>query len=191
MSTANIAYLEGRTDADFEGFNHLTYFRPSLLAVAGVGRYVADLAGEAEASAAAAAASYASQVNLGAGVYGIGLGGQLHLPRVANLGTAAFGDFDVEHNIYVNEQTSAYQITPHDRNKLLLVPSGTVTLTLPLGTDVPAGWSCRWMNISTNNLTFARSGSDTINAGATSKVIASADYIGHVVRRSSTTWLIG
>jgi hypothetical protein len=130
-------------------------------------------------------------VALGAGVYGIGIGAQLNLPRVANLGSAAFGEFDVEHAIFVTEQTSAYQITPHDRNKLILVPSGTVTLTLPLAADLPAGWACRWMNISTNNLTFARSGSDTINAAATSKVIASADYIGHVVRRSSTTFLIG
>lgn len=190
MSTPDILYLEARVDADFEGFSHLTYFRPSLHSVAAVGRYVADLAGQAGASEAAAAASYALQLGLGAGAYGIG-SLPLSLPRAGALGSAAFLNVNQLKGIFPNTQNAAYQIVPHDFGKLLLTTSGTNTWTLPLAADLDEGWFALYRNRSGNNLTVQRSGADGINAAASSVTISTGAAIGWIIRTSGTTFEVG
>ena len=190
MTTPDIQYLEARVDADFEGFAHLTYFRPSLLAVASVGRYVADLAGQAEDLADAAAESYALQLALGAGAYGIGTL-PLYLPRAGALGSAAFLNVNQLKGIFPSTQNAAYQVTPHDLGRLLLTTSGTKTWTLPLAADLEEGWFALYRNRSGNNLTIARSGSDTLNAAATSVTISTGAAIGWIIRTSGTTFEVG
>lgn len=190
MSTPHILYLEERVDADFEGFNHLTYFRPSLHAIASVGRYVADLAGQASASAAAAAANYANQLALGAGAYGIG-NLPLHLPRAGALGSAAFLNVNQLRGIFPGTQNAAYQIVPHDFGKLLLTTTGTNTWTLPLAADLDEGWFALYRNRSGNNLTIQRSGADGINNAASSVTISTGAAIGWIIRTGSTTFEVG
>jgi hypothetical protein len=185
--SANTDYLAARVDSDFSALKHLEFFRPSLLAVGAVGREVAADATAAAASAAVASATYALQVTLGAGAYGIGTE-PLHLPRAGSLGSGAFTDREVEMGIFLNTQDATYQITPHDFGKLLLATSGTRTWTLPLAADLPDGWFCRIRNRSGNNLTIARSGSDTMNAAATSVTISTGAAISFAIKTSSTTF---
>ena len=184
--SANTDYLAARVDADFSALQHLTYFRPSLLAVGAVGREVAADATAAAASAAAASASYALSLGFSLAAYGIGTQ-PLHLPRAGSLGALAFMEQEAL-RVLPNTQNATYQITPHDFGRLLLTTSGTNTWTLPLAADLPEGWWCLYRNRSGNNLTINRSGADTFNAAATTVAISTGAAIGMIVRTSSTTF---
>lgn len=185
--SANTDYLAARVDADFSALKHLEFFRPSLLAVGAVGREVAADATQAAASATAAATTYALHVALGAGAYGFGTL-PLHLPRAGSLGSMAFLDAQEARGIFTSTQNAAYQMTPHDFGRLLLTTTGTNTWTAPLAADLPDGWHCLLRNRSGNNLTIARSGSDTMNAAATTVTIATAAAIARIIKTSSTTF---
>jgi len=187
----SISRLAGRVLADYLDNKHLLNLMGDLNAIAAVANYAAAQATQAAAAAAGAAGSYALMEDLGAAAYSIGTA-SLSLPRAGDLGSAAFREWQYAHGVITSLQNAAYQVTLHDYGKLLLTTSGTNTFTLPLGTDLPQAWWCLYMNLSGNTLTFARSGSDTINAAATSAAIAGATTsIGRLVRRSSTTFLIG
>ncbi len=186
----SISRLANRVLGDYLNNGHLTNLMGDLTAIAALANFVSSLATQSQSSASAAAASLASMQALGASAYGIGTA-SLSLPRASDLGSAAFGDAQYQNGFVTNLQNAAYQITLHDYGKVLLTTSGTNTFTLPAATDLPDGWWCGFMNISGANLTFARTGSDTINAAATSFVQASTAYLGQVGRRSSSTFLIG
>jgi len=186
----SISRLAGRVQANYLNNGHLLYLDGDFRAIAAVANLVAALATQAQASAADASASLALMQALGASAYSIGTA-SLSLPRASDLGSAAYQDAQYASGIVVNLQNAAYQVTVHDYGKLLLTTSGTNTFTLPAATDLPDAWWCSFMNISGANLTFARTGSDTINAAATSFVQDSTAYIGEVARRSSSTFLIG
>ncbi len=185
----SISRLAARVQADYLNNKHLLNLMGDLNAIAALANYMAALATQAQASSADASASLALMQALGASAYGIGTAA-LSLPRASDLGSAAFLDAQYLGGV-VNLQNAAYQMTVHDYGKLMLTTSGTNTFTLPAGTDLPDGWWCAFMNISGANLTFARTGSDTINAAATSFVQSSTAYIGQVIRRSSSIFLIG
>lgn len=180
MSAADWAYLAARTAADFANDGHRTYFVPSLTAVAATAIDVSAFATAAQAAAAAAAASYALQVALGLPANGVG-NEPMDLPRMSMFNGEAFRQWDMAAALVVNTQDATYQITEHDGGKLLLCTSGTRTWTLPAATDVWIGWQARIRNRSGNNLTLARTGSDTINGAASSLTIATGSAVLTVV----------
>ncbi len=190
MSAEDWAYLAARSDSEWANGGFRTVHRPSLNATGRTAQDVYSMTIQAAASAAAAASSYTLMAALGAAAYSIGTP-SLSLPRAGDLGSGAFGDGQYAGAPIVNQQNTAYQITLHDFGKLLLSTSGANTYTLPVGTDLPEGWWCLWHNISGSNLVIQRSGTDTINAAATSVTIATGSTIGTIVRRSSSTFLIG
>jgi len=140
----------------------------------------------ATAAAAAAQASLSAMLAVSGGTLGIGTE-PLDLVRAGDLGSAAFLDEDVINGIVVNTQNTTYTINITDKSKLLLTTSGTNTWTLPLLSTLPPRWYFRYKNRSGNNLTFNRSGSDTINAAATSLVVATGTS-GIIARSGVSTW---
>lgn len=190
MSAEDWSYLGGLAVTQFQNGGHRTYLVPAFNAVGRTAQDVSALATSTSALAAAAASSYALMAALGASAYSIGTAA-MSLPRVADLGPGAFTDPQYDAGVIVNLQNAAYQITLHDFGKLLLDTSGTNTYTLPAATDLPEGWWCLYQNFSGVNLTLARSGTDTINSAATSVTVATGAAIGRIIRRSSSTFLIG
>ncbi len=186
----SITRLAGRVKEHYYNNGHLLYLDGDLHAIASLANYVANQSVQALASANAAGAYLALMQAFGVLAYAIGPT-SMALPRVSDLGSAAFGDAQYSTGIVVSQQNAAYQMTVHDYGKLLLDTSGTNTYTLPLATDLPDGWWCMGQNFSGANLTWARSGSDTINNAATSVTTASGEAIVTVVRRSSSLFLIG
>jgi hypothetical protein len=110
--------------------------------------------------------------------------GLLDVPRHAELGTAAYADAGTLRGLYVASVGAAYQIVPQDWGRMLLGTSGTLTWTLPLAADVPAGWYCWVKNRTGNNLTISRAGSDTVD-GTTSITVSTGT--GRVIARSGAT----
>ena len=93
--------------------------------------------------------------------------------RLRWIGSAAFVDLE---QVLVRRpvtQDATYQILPIDFwTSLLLTTSGTRTYTLPAWSDMPQFVPALiGKNRSGNNLTLARSGSDTIDAAATSVTV--------------------
>jgi hypothetical protein len=170
MSLADRTRLAGRTSTQYANGGHRALFTGDLNAAAGVHVDCADYAEQAESAADIAAASLALAQALVGLTQGIGLGG-LDVPRNVELGTAAYADAALLRGIFVATQNAAYQILPQDWGRLLLTTSGTNTWTLPLAADVPDGWHVYLKNRSGNNLTIARTSSDTIN-GTTSLTVS-------------------
>lgn len=185
MSAADWAYLAARTNADFINDGHRTFFVPSLTAIAATAIDISAFATAAQASAAAASASLATQVALGTAANGVG-NEPMDLPRMVMFNSEAVRQWDMAAALIPSTQNAAYQITEHDTGKLLLTTSGTNTWTLPLATDVWVGWTTRVRNRSGNNLTLARSGSDTINGAGSNLTVATGSASLTVVCTSST-----
>lgn len=155
---------------------------------AGIATAQAILAGQqaanAQGSADTAAGTLAAVQAIGGGLIGFGVSPTM-APRTAELGGAAFADVSGLMRRPVRVVTANYQITPDDDLCTLLVESGTVTLTLPLITDLPPWWEVRVWNRSGNAATVQRAASAVIGAAATS--IAIADGAGALlVRRDAT-----
>jgi hypothetical protein len=180
MSAADWAFLAARTAGDFANDGHRTYFVPSLTAVAATAIDVSAFATAAAASAAAASGSLATQVALGTAANGVG-NEPMDLPRMSMFNGEAFRQWDMAGALIPSTQNAAYQITEHDTGKLLLTTSGTNTWTLPLAADVWVGWTTRIRNRSGNNLTLARTASDTINGAGSNLTVATASAILTVV----------
>jgi hypothetical protein len=190
VSAADWAYLAARTSADFANGGHRTYFVPSLTAVAATAIDVSAFATAAAASAAAASASLATQVALGLPANGVG-NEPLDLPRMSMFNGEAFRQWDQAAALVVNTQDATYQITEHDRGKLLLVTSGTRTWTLPPASADLIGWTLRLRNRSGNNLTLnTGSASDAINGGSAGSgiTVATASAILTVVCTGATAF---
>ncbi len=96
----------------------------------------------------------------------------LRVPRVADLGDAAFWPADGLRGQFPEARGAAYQIGPADFGRALVAETGTLTWTLPLLSDLVAGWWVRVVNRSGNTLTIARAGTDVIGAAATSITVA-------------------
>lgn len=176
MSEADRDFLVSLNDASFENDRHRTNFVPALAAVAAVAGDVAVDAFQASAAANIAAASLAAQMALGTAANGVG-NEPMDLPRMSMLNGEAFRQWDMAAGFISNIQDATYQIVEHDSAKLLLCTSGTRTWTLPASTDVWIGWQARLRNRSGNNLTLARTGSDTINGAGSSLTIATGSAI--------------
>jgi hypothetical protein len=189
VSTSDWTYLAARTSAEFQNGGHRTYFVPSLVAVAATANDVAAFATLTSNYATAAAGSYALQLALGTGAYGVGAE-PLRLPRNAELGTAAYADLEVVRGYFPNLQNAAYQMVLADAYRLTYCTSGTNTFTLPLGTDLPDGWSAPLRNRSGANLTVARTGADTIN-GTTSATIATGNTTSWIFKTGSASFEVG
>ncbi len=187
MSNADWALLQALTDQSFANGAFRQNLRPAFNAVGATGQDAAAYAELALAYANAAAASYALALALTGGGQGIGTE-PLDLPRVVDLGSAAFADADQLTGIFPATLNAAYQIVPLDFGKLLLTTSGTNTWTLPLAADLPDGWWCLLRNRAGANLTIARSGADTLNGAATSVTIATATAIQRAIKTSPTTF---
>lgn len=114
--------------------------------------------------------------------------GVLEVPRVSDLGTAAFADIYSVGGIFTVSQTSNYTVSLADFRKLIIATASTLTFTLPLAADVPYGWFCITKNRSGNGLTISRSGSDTLNSGLTSVSVASSSAVNYVVKTSNTNF---
>jgi hypothetical protein len=140
----------------------------------------------ADTARTAAEAALAAILAVSGGTLGIGTE-PLDLVRVNDLGTLAFLDEDVINGFVFKTQNGSYQINSTDKNKLLLTTSGTNTWTLPLLADLPPRWFTRIKNRSGNNLTINRSGSDTINAAATSLTVSNGSSV-IIARSAVTTW---
>lgn len=172
----SISRLAGRVVGDYLNNGHLVNLVPDLNAMAAVANLTGSNATQAAASASAAAGSLATQVALGLAANGVG-NEPMDLPRMSTFGGSAFRQWDMAGSLVANTQDATYQITEHDQGKLLLCTSGTRTWTLPAATDVWIGWTARLRNRSGNNLTLARTGSDTINGAGSDLTIATASAI--------------
>jgi len=185
VSAADWAFLAARTAGDFANDGHRTYFVPSLTAIAATAIDVSAFATAAQAAAAAAAGSLATQLALGTPANGVN-NTPMGIPRTVMFNGEAFRAWDMAAGLIVNTQNATYQITEHDGGKLLLTTSGTNTWTLPAATDVWIGWQARLRNRSGNNLTLARTGSDTINGAGSNLTVATGSAILTVVCTSTT-----
>lgn len=165
---------------------HRSWFLPLIQDVVAQALEIENNAGSANTAAAAAAASLAAMLAISGGTTGIGTE-PFDLVRVNDLGTMAFLDEDVVMGFVFNTQNTTYQIRTTDKNKILLTTSGINTWTLPLLSDLPPRWFFRIKNRSGNNLTLNRSGSDTINAAATSLTIATGTSV-LIARSGTSTW---
>lgn len=172
----SISRLAGRVLADYLDNKHLINLMGDLNAMATVANLAAASATQASAAQTAAAGSLSTQVALGLPANGVG-NEPMDLPRMSMLNGEAFRQWDMAAALITNTQDATYQITEHDGGKLLLCTSGTRTWTLPAATDVWIGWQARLRNRSGNNLTLARTGSDTINGAASSLTIATGSAI--------------
>jgi hypothetical protein len=176
VSEADREFLATLTNAAFENDGHRTKFVPALSAIASVAQDVRVAAANAFAAQSVASASLAAQMALGTAANGVG-NEPMDLPRMSMLNGEAFRQWDMAAGLIVNTQDATYQIVEHDSAKLLLCTSGTRTWTLPAGTDVWIGWQARLRNRSGNNLTLARTGSDTINGAGSNLTIATGSAI--------------
>jgi hypothetical protein len=189
MSAADWALLAGFQVSQFQNGGHRTWLLPAYHAIAQTGYDVSGLATQAQASAAAASGSLATQLALGTPANGIG-NEPMDLPRMSMLNGGAVMPWEAGLALFPNTQDATYQITEHDRGKMLLVTSGTRTHTLPkAGADL-IGWTCRVRNRSGNNLTVACDAADAINGGSAgaSITIATGSAILTVVCTSATGW---
>lgn len=186
MSAESRARLAARVNADYANGGHRAVFTPDLNAVADVGNETAANTVSAIAAAAQAAASLAAALEITGGAVSIG-GGSLALPRNTELGSAAFVDAESLLAMPVETHDATFQVLPQDWGKLHRATSGTRTWTLPLAADVPIGWWFVAKNRSGNNLTVNRSGSDTIDAAATSLTIATGTSR-RIVKATATTF---
>jgi hypothetical protein len=165
MSAADWCFLQGLQVTQFQNGGHRTWLIPTYNAIGRTAKDVAYLTGQAQASAAAAAGSLATQLALGTPANGVG-NEPMDLPRMAYLDGSAFRPWDMALSLYPNTQNATYQITPHDAGKLRLCTNGTRTWTLPMATNVWAGWTCRLRNRSGATLTLnTGAASDAINGG--------------------------
>lgn len=192
MSADDRALLAALVDSSFSPTGYRTNLRPAFNAVAGVANDVEDVASDINAVYAQVLATYALNLALGISAYGVGLE-QADLPRVSELGTAAFADTDMLLARTPNLQNAAYQFVRHDRQRLTYCTSGTNTWTLPLAADLPDGWCAPFRNRSGNNLTVAREATlaDTINGAASSLTVATGATTGWIFRISSTGFEVG
>jgi hypothetical protein len=165
---------------------HRLWFLPLIQDIVTEALRISTNSTSAVSAAAAAQAALTSILGVTGGSLGIGTE-PLDLVRAGDLGSAAFLDEDVLNGIVVNTQNTTYQIVLSDKSKLLLTTTGTNTWTLPLLSNLPPRWFLRYKNRSGNNLTFNRSGSDTINNAATSLVVATGTS-GIIARSGVTTW---
>lgn len=169
MSTTDVAYLAARVSADFQSGGHRTYFVPSLAAVAAVANDVAAYSDATSAYYGLTAATYTLMLSISGGSMGIGTEA-LDVPLNGLLGGLAFADL---RQVLIRRpvtQDATYQILPTDFwGSMLLTTSGTRTYTLPAWSDMPDfAPALLGKNRSGNTLTLARSGTDTIDAAATS-----------------------
>ncbi|MCC6720442.1 MAG: hypothetical protein IT555_21425 [Acetobacteraceae bacterium] len=190
MSASDWTYLQGLAVSQFQNGGHRSFLVPAFNAVGQTGQDVAALATQAQASADSASTSYALQLSLGGGAYGVGTD-PMRLPRTVQLNSAAFLDWQVMHGTFPSTQNATYQIAPPDFGKLLLCTSGTRTWTLPLATDLPDGWWCLVRNRSGNNLTLnLAGGAETINGGSAGAgiSIATGTAIQRAIKTGSTSF---
>jgi hypothetical protein len=192
MTTASIngnVYSDDSTvgTRNLDNGGHRTWFLPLITDVVAQGAII-----QANATTANSSATIALQalgfINtlMGGGTLGIGTKPG-EIVRAHDLGTMAFLNEEAVMGFFFNTQNTTYQILLQDKNKVLLTTSGTNTWTLPLCSDVPMGFKFGIKNRSGNNLTLNRSGSDTINAAATSLTIATGTTT-WVGKSSATTW---
>ncbi len=183
----SITRLAGRLLDHYLANRHLLYLVDDLNAIAAVANYVAAQATQATGQAAAAAASYTLQQSLGMAAWGVGTDG-LDLPLTTLLGSAAFADFELLLARRPVTRDATYQILPIDFwASFLVTTSGTRTYTLPLLSDMPENIRpLIGKNRSGNNLAIARSGSDTIDAAATSLTVPTGS--GWEIYRGTSQW---
>jgi hypothetical protein len=124
MSAADRAFLLSLSVSQFQSGGHRQFLVPAYQAVARVGFEVSDLTASAAASAAAASGSLATQLALGTPANGVG-NEPMDLPRMSMLNGGAVMPWEAGLALFPNTQDATYQITEHDRGKMLLVTSGT------------------------------------------------------------------
>lgn len=185
MSADARARLALRLAADYASGGHRKWFTGDLNDAANIvaEAVAADL--DAIAHAALAGTTLAAIMAIAGGTRGIGTPDADRIPLGAFLGSAAFGDLDILTTLNIVQHDAAYQMLPQDRAALLFTTTGTNTWTLPLSSDVPAGWWVRYKNRSGNNLTLARTGSDTID-GAASNLTVTTGTSGIIGRQGVT-----
>jgi hypothetical protein len=174
VSEADWAYLAGLQITQFQSGGHRLYLVPAYQAVARTGYDVAALAVNAQAAADAAAGSLATQMALGLAANGVG-NQPMQLPRVSMFNGGAFREWEMALSLFPNLQNANYQMTEHDRGKLLFATSGTRTWTLPAASIDMIGWFCRIRNRTGANLTLnPGSAGDAINGGTAGAAITVA-----------------
>lgn len=186
MSTDATSRLAALDDDDFANGRHRDNFIPALHDVATAANETANNADAAALSAAAASASLGTAQAIIGGAQGVGAD-PLDVTRVAELGSAAFAGINQIRGVSTETHDATFQILPQDFGKLLLCTSGTRTWTAPLGADLPDEWWVLIKNRSGNNLTLNLSGSDTINAAASSLTIATGTAL-RLVKSAAATF---
>lgn len=186
MSAEAALRLSARIPSQYLDGKHVIYWVGDMNDMAAVALWTSTLASQAQAFLTGASAMYALQVALGVPANGIG-NEPMDLPRMSMFSGGAALPWDMPAMV-VNVQDATYQITEHDFGKLIITTSGTRTWTLPLGTDVWVGWRTYIRNRSGNNLTLARSGSDTINGAGSNLTVATASPIMAVVCTGATAF---
>jgi hypothetical protein len=189
VSSADWAYLAARTSADFENGGHRTYFVPVLAAIAATGQDVAAYAETVGEYYGLVSNIYGAVLDVAGGTLGVGYD-QLDVPLRNMLGAGAFLTMQ-QHGIRRPVTRDAtYQILPADfYTDLIITTSGTRTYTLPAWSDMPdyvpplVG-----KNRSGNNLTVQRSGTDTMDAAATSITVPTGSHWEVFKSETSGTW---
>lgn len=172
MSADDWAFLEGLTSSQFENGGHRTVFVPACVAVGATGNDMAAIAASVAEYYALMGAIYTAMLAVSGGTLGIGADEydvSLNVLR-GNASFANISQFAIRRPV---TQDAAYQIVPQDFwSAMLLTTSGTRTYTLPAWSDMPDFVPpLLGKNRSGNNLTLARTGTDTIDAAATSVTV--------------------
>jgi len=184
MPEIDRARLAARTQSQYDGFGYSSLFAGDLNAAAAVANDVAGSASGAAGAAAAASNSLAAALAIVGGAQGVG-SDPFEVPRVVDLGSAAFFDADVIRGQWPVARGAAYQILPTDYGLTLIAETGTLTWTLPLLSFLPDGWWGGGWNRSGATLTINRTSPDVIGAAATS--VTAADGAGLLLARRNAT----
>lgn len=170
--------------ADFVGYAYATTWERYLTALANLQTTISAAEISAVAANAAAQSALATALSITGGAQGVGAD-PLDVPRVAELGSAAFFSAGALRGRWPVAPGAAYQIVPEDYGKLLIADTGTLTWTLPLLSDLPPGWWVAGWNRSGANLTINRTSPDVIGNAGTSLTIA--DGSGFAIARRDAT----
>lgn len=161
--------------SDFTGWSYAKTWERYLTAFAAS---VAQVASDEESVTAAKGvveASLAMALSITGGAQGVGTD-PLDVPRITELGDAAFASVDWLMSAVMQQVTAGFSLVPIDRNKVFVATTSSITITLPAIADVPPGWWVTIKNRSGGNITVDRAGVN-LNGAASNLTVANGSIV--------------